>query len=333
MAIALPPNEVFEIDPGSYKEPNDLAGATSQSIVDTNLYCPPTGGMFVKLEGELLPRKGLCYPQAADANNVVKRLLLATLSLFRQFGIIGFILKRHKIKELEKTLNSFNRLATSVYRTVKPCPYLKYSYYCEFSRALWTLSYWFLTNLGISHYEAEQTAKNAATIMEYEDAYRFAVKDALAEIGLNDWLNRSQWAVNRLTEIVKQRATGFEVNKFLNLLKLFKLALYVPFIKKAFRKALQQTLYQDLQADANDRFWCLIRTDWLYGGLSVEKRKLQLTKEDYNPNNFVWRNINYMSEEQTQEIPVQETPVEATPAEVPTPETVPSTEEQPAATV
>jgi hypothetical protein len=168
----VPPSRVFQIPPqgarqrheqGTYEIPGFLYPGRSK-----------TGGMVSYFQGHPYPRKGFVYAEAVMAVAKVKR---ATLALFQPFtdikkGIIGF---------LESYLKNYIRLADILFADCERIPYLKYEYYCEFSKATWDFTFLFLRNLGISFDTSYKVGLILATLFENDDAYKVRPQDLLSE--------------------------------------------------------------------------------------------------------------------------------------------------------
>lgn len=265
-----PPKRVFQIAPqnsvarhevGTYDLP-PMIGASRSS----------NGGMLTYFSGHPYPRKSFIYPEAVIAINKVKRV---TLSLFLPFssikkGIKGFI---------ESYLENYIRLIDSLLSDYERVPYLHYQYYCEFSKASWNFTFIFLRYLGFSFNIAYKIGLIIATIFEYDDAYRVRPQDLLSETTLKALTENPRKEINRLLEILKERDPTFSKDglgagdRIRKLSKMFSFLLYIPKVKKAFIRALQECNFKWFQYDEIDKYWALCRADYHTFGRTFDERK------------------------------------------------------------
>jgi hypothetical protein len=131
-------------------------------------------------------------------------------------------------------------------------------------------------NLGIPEQTANQFGKNIATVLQYDNAYREPLRDIFSETS-KEKMSRKE--IIRLMGIVRTRAKDFEVDKFLSVAKIVSLSLWIPKVRKAFYKALEQSDFKNFQHTEITSYHALYRTDYDYFGLSSEIRKSQYEKK------------------------------------------------------
>lgn len=275
MSHVLPPNEVFEHTP-SFEVAQQIAGMGARQenfwkatvchrgkLQFENYFPVQFPGMYSYQQFEAYPLKGHPYLQAGVTNNEVKRV-----SLF----LMGLISNPFKKGWLENQLINYARLADSIYNSVTPCPYLKEEWYNPCSRELWRLTYHFLMNIGISEETSYRCGRIIATIIEYDDAYRYPLEDLFTESSKEKMLAHSRKEIIRLAGIFQQRQISYS-DKIPKVMKVASFLLYWPKFNKAFKKALQKVDFPKLQLDFVDRYWVFNRPDYQYLGLKWEVRK------------------------------------------------------------
>jgi len=176
---------------------------------------------------------------------------------------------RSKIKLLERWISEFNGLAENVLTPV----YLKDRYLCKLSGELLKLIREFLTNIGIQNNKAEEFARNIATLIEYDTAYKYRIEDILSETTSEVLKNDPRREIVRLLNIFAERDANITTQtKFNSVGKLFSLILIVPRIKRAFQKAMDSIDFTKLQLDEADRYHVLKFDRYNFMGRSLEDR-------------------------------------------------------------
>jgi hypothetical protein len=292
MAIVLPPNEIFETSP---KPLEDLVGGqVLNSFV--GLTKDEKGRILAESSNSLLPRRGLAYPSAARNNNIMKSILMFFLSSTFTF--------RPTVKWLDKTLGNFYILAYRIYmseapkdgKTCKSCSqsiegklirsdFMHYSYYNPQSQGIWTFLSKFLTELGCSIINANNIGKVIATVIEYEEPYRWRLGDLFGEINKETLIKNPRKEINRIISIYEIREKMNNIYnggngidrvvsiKFVRSFKLLSYLLFVPKIKKAFIYASKNTDFQEMKLDKYDIYHALLYPSYDFFGQSEEVRK------------------------------------------------------------
>ena len=286
MALVLPPNEVFSVPPTPLPQTQGGYG-TFGWVKDV---CPESGGLFAYYKNEPYPRKGHVYPEAVEANNVMKRttamLLLSLASSEAALPLLGFVLTpwKRKIKWLEKILFNYVRLGDYINRQ----HYLKRKFYNQFSKELWNSTYVFLRNLGISAPVAYGCGRVVAHMLELEDAWRARVQDIFSEVDEDTLLGNPRREINRLTQIYIAREKEGLHDRFLALPKLLSIALLFPKIKRIFINTIKATKFENLRYDEIDRYYVLNRNGYDFLGRNIEDRFAEFKKLH---NEFVFNKI------------------------------------------
>lgn len=266
----VPPKRVFQEpvrdarerhEEGTYSIPDFLYPGRSKN-----------GGMVSYFQGHPFPRKGFIYAEGVMAVAKAKRV---TLALFQPFtdikkGIIGF---------LESYLKNYIRLIDIMFAECERVPYLHYEYYCEFSKATWDFTHIFLKSLGITHETADKTGLILATIFENDDAYKIRPQDLLSVTTKEALMKNPRKELLRLGKLLVERDPSFisgengAGGRIEKMIKMFSYLLWLPAVKRAFRKALEEVKFEWFQYDELDYYWSLCRIDYNTHGRSFEDRK------------------------------------------------------------
>lgn len=264
-----PPNEVFEYTPHWENPDDDYLKATgaSEGLNWIRTVTPPEGGMYSFFQGHPLPRKGHLYPPAVKANNQVKKITLALLYPYTSKGmrlpIFLRLLLPGKREFLEDALNHYWKTCDSIYLTAFPIPYLKEQYYKHCGREVWRFINYFFNELGINNHTSYQVGKVAATLIEYEPLYQLVMEDLLNETSKEKLLANPRKELLKLIVILKRRVADDLSpltigGKFLRLISFMSLLLWLPKIKRIFRKVLNQIDFRKLQMDDGDAYYSLV---------------------------------------------------------------------------
>lgn len=286
------PNRVYQIPRASASERTEANGYSLG--VPLGLAKTKTGGLATWFQGHPFPRKTFIYAGVTEPNNKAKRI---TLALFLPFASL-----RNGIKAfLNSYLHNYTRLVDSFYADCDQIPYLYYQYYSEFGKSLWDFIYFFLKRLGIKDQVAYRTGLQIATMIENDDAYRVRLQDLLNEANKEALLKNPRKELLRLLEIYKQREPTLSDEKDLNhagariigMAKMISLLLYIPWVKNAFKFALNNVNFEWFKLDEWDHYWTLNRIDYNCNGKTFEERKEEMLEimvnfaKQLNPNKEV----------------------------------------------
>ncbi len=268
MAIVIPPDEVFQTPP---KPLGETQGAyTIPDFID--LTFTEREGMVSNYLNHPFSRKGLQYPEATEANNHIKKIVVAAIQ---------------SISHPSKTLFNFVRIADYTNRN----HYLQRRFYCKFAREVWKLTYLFVRYLGVENELAYRCGRIVANLFQYEEGYRMRVEDIFSETS-KEALLKPQRELKRLLKIYlpREKCSGEHIdnvnNKFSSVFKLLRLGLLIPKVKSAWKFALQEMEIKNLQLDEADSYWCNMNGDYDFGGKGIEQRFNQAI-DTYN-----WHQIN-----------------------------------------
>lgn len=234
---------------------------------------PPEGGIYVYYKGLPYPKKGFPYPEAIQANDIMKKNIVMMIDIFGRkemiLPIIGFILTPWKFKA-RVIANAIKRFS-SISDWLMSSHRLKEERHSPVVRELYKFTRKFIQNLGIDY--GEMVARIVASIIEYDDAYRLRLEDILSETNVFKlWKNPSR-EISRLALILQDRELSHAKDTFKKFSRMIYLILLVPKIRRAFRNAFIGIDFKKMQLDEADRYHVLLRADYNFMGKTFDERK------------------------------------------------------------
>jgi hypothetical protein len=224
-------------------------------------------GIFVYIKDAMFPYKSFPTPDSVFAVNVVKALFIESVKLLSKWYYLFTLF--FLLKDRHELIESINRIGWKIIS-----PYvLKYQYLTKFSKTLHFIVFTFLNQLGINEKSADRLATIFVHLIEYDNAYRLRIADIMTYSSKEKFANNTQKEIKKLIGILEDR-DGIQVSsKFSRFAKLIHYALYIPKVKKALIKAVVDSDFDDLKADESDKYWCVIRTDYKFMGMTNEQRQ------------------------------------------------------------
>lgn len=211
------------------------------------------------IDGATHPAKGIPTPQAIFALNQVKSLLKESLSHPIPL-LLTFLLNRDKL------LNSLNNVINKLFY-----PYLvTREYLTPSAKAVHSFLYEFIQDLDVKEPIAELTAYYVAQFPEYDDIYRYIFQDTIAIMDIQLMETNPREELLYLQTIIKQRASNVLSCKINKIIRLLRVLLLVPPIKKSFTKHVHHLLLA--LPDEADIYWMAHRDDYLFQGKTYEER-------------------------------------------------------------
>lgn len=232
------------------------------------------GGVFQKFKGCKYLRKGFPFDEASYACDIVKKYTMNFIGTLAEpeliLSYLAFLILPWKMKcrIINRALMRYTKFANSILAPI----YLKPDYVGHFSRNIFVLCSQFLIGIGISPVKAQRTAKVLATLLENDDAYRYRIEDILSEVTKEELQFSPMRAFKKIAGIIEVRDKQV-AHKFLGMLKLMRFFFLSFHVRKAWKKALENTNYSMLQMDDADRYHTLLRGGYDYGGLNEDERK------------------------------------------------------------
>ena len=137
----------------------------------------------------------------------------------------------------------------------------------------------FIIALGFAEHKALKTGKIMATIIEYDNAYHERMQDIANECVKEDLLKNPYKELSRLYQIFISREVGIKLKlNVKGVMRLIRLALFVPRIRRAFKRAVMQTNFDDLRMTEADRYTVLFHNGYNFFGMTYEERQIELSK-------------------------------------------------------
>lgn len=311
-SIPSPPQEIFKYR-GNIHTPQAAVMNQEQSMfVLQGVNIPPTGGIFAHFEGVPYPNKGFPFPEAIYANNFCKKILKGLIAVIAQKDnikeLIAFVLSRKKIR-IRKISRFISQYQDIAFYILQPF-YLKDIHCGIFTRELRKFITTFLTEYGIDANLSERFSETISTLFEYDNAYRLRVEDIFSETTKEKILeNPRKELVFLLNVLAKREPTfgkqskdaidgkvieqeeGTTYNRFEQIGRLFSLAFFMPSFRRAFKKAMVECDFKNLQLDDADRYHILLWADYNFLGKTIEER-LQMYNKIHQATGFP-RRITY----------------------------------------
>lgn len=220
--------------------------------------------------------------------NAIKSLFIESIRILtRKQFIFGTIYTLFKTKELEQFIQSFNRQAFRIAIAGDEPYFLKEKHMTPCSRELQFVIFTFLVDIGITESTADRFSEIFSHILEYDNAYRFRFMDIMGETTKEE-LKSPHKAIRRLIEVIRHRENNHTGYKYMRIAKLLYVALYIPRIKKAFLKTIEQTYITNLQPQEADLYWMCSKNSYPFMGKTDEERLQYATAKGWiYPNGLV----------------------------------------------
>ena len=231
------------------------------------------------IEGAQYYQKGIATPETLSFVNIAKRLFVEiTKNLSKWYFmpsllLIGMLPPKRHLLALQGILEGFNGVLDKVIG-----PYiLKPKHMTESARELRIFIFNFLLAYGISERESKLTSDIISHFIEYDNAYRFRMQDLFTETSKELLMKQPIKEIKRLALLSQERDSAGVSVKFQRVIKLASLILLIPRVRKAFKKALEISIFENLQFDECDEYWVSMRTDYDYFGEKPDVRSLRNT--------------------------------------------------------
>lgn len=283
--IPYPPNEFFKAKRGAdgILDVLKAQGESAPLKIIERIEAPPEGGIYVYHKGVPFPQKGWPTPHALQAIYSPKRAFislikfLASKDLIAVYLILGLLPKKLKIKLFQRFISIFNDFAGLTMGSY----YLEDKLYMIPVKALMKLGKTFLIEIGIEEKSADQFAENFGMFIEYDTAYRWRLQDILSETTAEKMKRDPAGEITRLIGLLAERdGSGHVIDSFKSVGKLITILMWIPWIRKAFIKALDSIEFKDLQLDEADHFHVRHLAGYNFFGETIEERA---KKYEYTP--------------------------------------------------
>lgn len=270
--VVRPDAEVYE-DEDKISRVDTTLGEKHVAFRFDHVEYPEEGGIYVYLKDVLFPVKGIPTPEALSNCNLIKRVFISQVRYFAKHP--WTLLPLIRIKTLEDLLREWAEINNMILGPF----YLKDIRYSNICRELMKFAQVFLTELGVTGQFRETTtiaymiARDLATIIEYDDAYRLRLEDLFSVTSKEKMLENPRRELNLMLKTLKERDARMTMNeKFVSIVRILSLALWVPKVRYAFTVALESIDFTKLQMDEADRYHTLRLTTYKFGGIEDDVR-------------------------------------------------------------
>lgn len=264
--VPMPDNKIFKWAGQGDRVKQVMAEEQNVFIFDHVEY-PDEGGIYVYLKDVLHPTKGFPTPEAVAANNIMKRIFISQIRLLSKNKL--FAISLLSIKRFSRWLREYTNMAETVLS-----PYvLEEKRYSNPNREIYKLLNVFLLELGIEHDLAFNFPLFFTTMLEYDDAYRYRIEDLATVTSIDDLIKHPRREFKKILKTLAERDNRpHMLERFKAISLLLSLVLYIPFIRRAYTKALNSIDFTKIQMDEADRYHTLRMMGYKFGGRPIEDR-------------------------------------------------------------
>ena len=142
----------------------------------------------------------------------------------------------------------------------------------------------FVSGLGVREEIAERFGLTIATLIQYDDAYRYILEDLASETSKEAIINNPRNEIIRLVGILSERVAPTNmyrdkmINRFSSIARLITLALYIPKFKVVFIEAIKELDWSKMILDEADKYHTLRWWNYNFGGKTIEERAIEMIK-------------------------------------------------------
>lgn len=274
VTVALPRADVFE---GKHTIDNSILNAGQTFPIFDRTEYPEEGGIYVYFRGMPYPKKGFPIPEAVYANDLFKKYILSAIKAFSgwemipSFIVFALLPWRLKMRTINRALNSYAGIAGYLLMGWT----LTEKRYSNPARTLRKIAKNFLLVLGANPETAEALSKAVATMLEYDDAYRYRVQDMASETRQMKLAIYPVTELRRLIKLYMAREKTHATGTLGAVMKIASIALLHPKVRRAWKVALTHITAEEfkwLQLDNADRYHVLIRGDYDFLGRTFDER-------------------------------------------------------------
>jgi len=262
-------------------EDRKAQGKKYQKIIE-KVVTPKEGGIYTYHKSFKYPEKGFRRDEVVMANQFAKRVFITWIR-FLSFkylipSYVVVLIMPWKIKILEKWL----REQVSASEIFLESYYLEDIYYSNPCRAILKGLDVFLKHIGISEEISRRFALSIAHFIEFDTAYRYLLEDTMSETTLERMLKDPIGEIMRLVKLIAERgASQHVVDKSEGMVRLLTFALWIPRVRKGFKKALESVNFAHLQLDEADHYHVRHFTNYNFFGMTIEERIKKWKPEEH----------------------------------------------------
>lgn len=240
-------------------------------------------GLHTHFRDHEFPMHGFPFAEAVAACDIVKRHTLSLVRLVRRpefkwviraAALMPWPLKR---AALQAALDEWTAFAERTLNTVvfpdglTGTVILQADLRTPVARVIYAIVEEFFAQLALDAGLSRRAATIAATLVDYDDAYRYRLQDLAGETTNYDLRVQPAAELERLAGLLAAREHD-PASRLIELLSLARLAFLSGQVRAVWRTALFNTERQwhQLRPDAADRYWMAQRPDYVFGGAQAE---------------------------------------------------------------
>lgn len=275
LTIPIPPEWVFKAHKNRLQPSQEVMQTQQAMFVWERMEYPESGGQLAWFKGVPHPAKGHPFPEAIYAVNFIKRMTrnsiigLVQKDLWKEY--LGFFLSspKQRVRKIERFLTMYTDIAN---RVVSPY-ILEDKYLTECSGEILKFTKRFLEAIGVSSEIAQNFAEVFAAQIEYDNAYRLRIEDAMSETTKERIMADPRKELVRLGEIIMSREPNHGTGEsFPKILGAISKILILPWYKRMFLDCVEESDFKNFQLDAADRYHVLLWADYNFLGKTLEER-------------------------------------------------------------
>lgn len=250
ITIPKPDKDVYFHETGELTD-HLVKGSPQVTFEIDRVEYPESGGIFVYLKGLKFPTKGFPTPEAVYSVNLVKRSMVGHVKFLAKNPLVALMFLRRKV--LRDFLNEFCSFAEI---DINPWM-LKENRYSRGAREIRKFVRVFIEEIGITGF-GDRLGLIAGHVLEFDNAYMFRFLDVMSMAIRENLLKDPVAEIEKLFKIFAEREHGVAVSEKAKAFRyLVKFLFYIPKVRKAFVKAVQETELSNMQMDEADRYHVL----------------------------------------------------------------------------
>lgn len=269
-------------------------------IVEEQIF-PKEGGAYLKLLGCNYLLKGcpmgMIYTPVLESLSVVKAVIMQSVKAISKswfLKITLFCLWLFRRKKFYYILNNYVHI---IHRHTVGVGYFEDKRYNKFATEIRraftaTVGKEIKTERPLSSYHPGEAIKDkklrilvplikfietTVFCVDYDTAYRFSSQDAFSNLNKN---NDPIKELERIVNILATRYTGYESKKIKAFGKLIPFLRFSPLLKRILANFFQELNVEKVKLDEADWYFCLRRSRYNFGGLTIEERLKEAERID-----------------------------------------------------
>ena len=278
--VSKPPPEAFEAESARLQD-NELVAVPGEYF--DRMEYPEEGDMLVHYFDHPYPFKGQPYPQAVDAIQAPKKLMMGTARFARRHFILaglflvlpGFITDRYIISLSEFYLESY---VGGMLRPHRLAP----KRYCRSAREVARAGAVVIQRVSDKWRKLVQAVIDIiVAVFQWDNAWRFRGQDAAGELNKESFYKNPSKEIARLMKIEVQRERGWHEDKGRALLAgqaLRFVMFFRPSVKKFLVDFIKELNLDEVKLDEADDYHNLCRPDYDVHGWPIELRQKKYLK-------------------------------------------------------